>query len=537
MPTIQDSRILIKSSTVTTIVPTVPSSNDHTDGTWLITDLYKGELFINQADEKIFYRAESGIIEIGGTPDLSAYIRLDGTSTATTDNIQIGSTKGFEWDANSYLLGTPTYIASTVTDGADLSTTINQNDSSASMTSFDGGTSAVAQVVVTYGSGVGVKTSDYYAYFKTDNLTADRIGQIQDSNGTFAWLSDIPSVAGVYVPLAGGTMTGQLGTPSIGITGTGGNGYVKLIAQSSRPTAVNGSAILYSTSNAGIGFVKRNIANSADIYRDFSFPDQSITATIQAPASGTTATFANLETANVFTQVNSFPIGTLSAPSIAYAAQLTTGMWFASQTVNFSVDNGAGVGSNILKLAFNGATFNKDIFPVANGTLNIGSTTAEWLTIYPRNISRAPRSGTNLNGQVLSYYAQAGTGTGALTTAVHDFYTPDLAASGTTVQTLTKRFVISNNGIELPVAGSGIQIKEGTNATMGIATLVAGTVTISTTKVTANSRIFVTRQTTAGTLGTSIDVTARTAGTSFTLTSNGSILDTSTVAWVIVEPN
>lgn len=89
---------------------------------------------------------------------------------------------------------------------------------------------------------------------------------------------------------------------------------------------------------------------------------------------------------------------------------------------------------------------------------------------------------------------------------------------------------------KLTVAGNGIYIKEGTNATSGIATLVAGVAVVNTTKVTANSRIHLTRQTVAGTVGTSVDVTARTAGTSFTITANGSILDTSTVAWFIVEP-
>ena len=88
----------------------------------------------------------------------------------------------------------------------------------------------------------------------------------------------------------------------------------------------------------------------------------------------------------------------------------------------------------------------------------------------------------------------------------------------------------------LGAAGNGFLLKEGTNATMGIATLVAGTVVVNTTKVTANSRIFLTRQTVGGTPGTSVDVTARTAGTSFTITAQGSILDTSTVAWLIVEP-
>jgi hypothetical protein len=93
-----------------------------------------------------------------------------------------------------------------------------------------------------------------------------------------------------------------------------------------------------------------------------------------------------------------------------------------------------------------------------------------------------------------------------------------------------------NRGLSIPVAGMGIKIKEGTDACMGLATLVAGVAVVSTTKVTANSRIFLTRQTIAGTPGTSVDVTARPAGASFTITAQGSILDTSTVAWEIKEP-
>lgn len=83
--------------------------------------------------------------------------------------------------------------------------------------------------------------------------------------------------------------------------------------------------------------------------------------------------------------------------------------------------------------------------------------------------------------------------------------------------------------------GSGLYVKEGTNATMGTATLSSGTVVVSTTKVTANSRIFLT--TNGGTL-TNIGspyVSARTAGTSFTISSTN-ILDSSNVAWVILEP-
>jgi len=92
----------------------------------------------------------------------------------------------------------------------------------------------------------------------------------------------------------------------------------------------------------------------------------------------------------------------------------------------------------------------------------------------------------------------------------------------------------------LTTVGSGVSIKEGTNATMGRATLVAGTVTVATTKVTANSEIFVERQTDGGTVGASYSKT-RVAGTSFTLTAKdgagaNQTADTSTLSWWIVEP-
>ena len=82
MPTIQDSRILIKTSTVSGTVPTIPASNDHTDGTWLITDIYKGELFINIADQKIYSRSTAGIFEIKENNFKGTYASLSALTTA-----------------------------------------------------------------------------------------------------------------------------------------------------------------------------------------------------------------------------------------------------------------------------------------------------------------------------------------------------------------------------------------------------------------------------------------------------------------------
>jgi hypothetical protein len=92
----------------------------------------------------------------------------------------------------------------------------------------------------------------------------------------------------------------------------------------------------------------------------------------------------------------------------------------------------------------------------------------------------------------------------------------------------------SDSDIIIGLAGKGLRVKEGTNAKMGTATLAAGTVTVSNTSVTSTSRIFLTCQTPGGTPGF-LRVSARSSGTSFTILSSSGT-DTSTVAWMIVEP-
>ena len=84
--------------------------------------------------------------------------------------------------------------------------------------------------------------------------------------------------------------------------------------------------------------------------------------------------------------------------------------------------------------------------------------------------------------------------------------------------------------------GKGLRVKEGANAKMGTVALNGTTaVVISSTTVTATSRIFLTHQSVSGTPGVAY-VSARTAGTSFTILST-SASDLSTVAFLIVEPS
>jgi O-acetylhomoserine/O-acetylserine sulfhydrylase-like pyridoxal-dependent enzyme len=77
-------------------------------------------------------------------------------------------------------------------------------------------------------------------------------------------------------------------------------------------------------------------------------------------------------------------------------------------------------------------------------------------------------------------------------------------------------------------------VEGGTDACSGVATLVAGTKVVTTSRVTANSRIQLTSNVDGGTPGW-LRVSARSNGTSFTILSSSNT-DTSQVAWLIVEP-
>lgn len=105
------------------------------------------------------------------------------------------------------------------------------------------------------------------------------------------------------------------------------------------------------------------------------------------------------------------------------------------------------------------------------------------------------------------------------------------------------KFKLLNNDVSIllgdiimAAAGGGVVIKEGTNAKMGTCTLSSGACTVSTTRVSANSRIFVSIQS-LGTVGApkAVGVTARTPATSFVITS-ADATDTSVIAWEIIEP-
>ena len=54
-------RIIIKKGVGT---PTIPTSNDHTDGTWIASDIYEGELYLDTTNGLNYTRYDDTIVEL-----------------------------------------------------------------------------------------------------------------------------------------------------------------------------------------------------------------------------------------------------------------------------------------------------------------------------------------------------------------------------------------------------------------------------------------------------------------------------------------
>lgn len=130
--------------------------------------------------------------------------------------------------------------------------------------------------------------------------------------------------------------------------------------------------------------------------------------------------------------------------------------------------------------------------------------------------------------------AFAGSGS-TLTASLSSTLVAPGSVTATTTLTATAGAITATNGnLVLGTAGNKLSITTGANASIGVSgAMTAGTITISTTAVTASSKIFLTHASVGGTVGT-LSVGTITAGTSFVINSSNNA-DTSTVNWWIIN--
>lgn len=115
-------RMILKVSNVANEVATIPSTSDHTDGSWLTTDIYEGELFLNVVDDLLQTRTESGIVDlVSGSSGVTAFLGL-----SDVPNSYIGYSQGYvkvksDLSGLEFVLEDDTTLIPTITVGASRS--------------------------------------------------------------------------------------------------------------------------------------------------------------------------------------------------------------------------------------------------------------------------------------------------------------------------------------------------------------------------------------------------------------------------------
>lgn len=352
-------------------------------------------------------------------------------------------------------------------------------------------------------------------------LTASRIYSFPDSAGTIALESRIipnsnlanPTISGIALGANLANLTNGIGINSLSYNGS-----------SAQSVTIDTSTIVsktfagrYPLTNSAASFSGATITGltaSQAVFTNGSkqLVSNAITGSgnVVMSTSPTFTTGVNLSSAGNAMYTSDAPTGSNSG------ARLRSGT--TGSISDYSINSGVG-SVNSLRFTNNKSgntvmTLNtSDNVGIGTGSplakVNVLSTTEQIRTSYD-----------------VSNYLSITTGSTGTTTLVPTGTTPILAIVGNTNIT---------GNLSLLTAGNKISIATGSNASVGTATLVAGTVTVSTTAVTSSSKIFLTDATTGAltnigtpTVGTIVN------GTSFVINSSN-ILDTSNINWFIIN--
>jgi hypothetical protein len=360
------------------------------------------------------------------------------------------------------------------------------------------------------------------------NVSGDVQGQIDAKQATLVSATNIKTVNGSSLLGSGNlVVSGTIADADYGDVAVSSSGTVWTVQSATSPaitTSLTTPSTTFSLANstattvnfAGGASTALNIGNASGTNTVLGATSFSQGVTLAAATTDITSTLVNLNGATSNLKVTTGGVTMLL--STGGGATVNNGITFGRGS---SMSNTTGTNRLALASATWAPTSGAGNFHgfASNATINQTSTASGVATLYECNPTL-----TSVTGTVYGYRSQLASGPTGGGTA-WNFYADGTAANG------------FGGDIKLLTAGNGLYIKEGTNATMGVATLSGGAVTVNTTKVTANSRVHLTIQS-LGTVSVpkAIGVTSRSAGTSFVITS-ADATDTSVIAWVIVEPN
>lgn len=337
------------------------------------------------------------------------------------------------------------------------------------------------------------------------------------ATGTFTLtVTGTASIAGTHTGTHSGTSSGtntgdQTITLTSDVTGSGTGSFAVTIANSAVTLAkmanmATASLIYRKTSGSGAPEVN----TLATLKTDLSLTG--INSGDQTSVSGNAGTATTLQTGRTLGMTGDV---TWTSPSFNGSANVTAAGTIANDAVTYAKMQNVSAASVLLGRG--SAAGSGDTQEIALGTgLSMSGTTlsssAGGGDVYTDRTNTFLGPGTS---GIIPIIVQAETGQYTDLSQWRD-------SAGTLVSSVNKT--------------GGFAVAEGSNATGGLATLVGGTVTVTTNKVTANSRIQLTQQNVSGvSVATAVAVSSRSAGTSFTI-SSANVLDTSSIAWMIIEP-
>ena len=412
--------------------------------------------------------------------------------------------------------------------------------------------------------------SGFYNRISVPTVTSsNKNTYIQDKSGTVALLSDFTDTIANRVAVKSDTVWGA--------------GSLRLVTESDMNT-IGATRVNLNGNTVGNTMVYGIIDSYNRVEQNFNTYDTVYANgrhTYNGKWAEVVASFYNNSPSTGVRQTNSInficgtgTVSSLNTPAISFGVpnSATSARISSDGLIGYSVLNmySSSTSGSIIKPAFQGSntgdalTVSLGSYTIANNTPTTGNLNAFRIgTGYLSTGRFAPTSGSgNLRGMQGALYINAtSTWSGTVKMFTDDSVTLAGLASGTYIAyeanqnsgwgfrqngaSAKNSFVgrttfgtTTDNGtdavqvvgdLNLTTAGNKLKIATGSNASIGTGTLSAGTVTISTTAVTASSRIFLT-----GTAQHTLYVSATVAGTSFTVTSANSS-DNSTFNWLIIN--
>jgi hypothetical protein len=199
---IEYSRMLVKRTDQTGEVPTVPPITAVTLNQFIPTDLFVGEFFLNEVDDLLWVRTSNGILPISlsgstGTtvPNLTQVLFQGNATNGYNIDVSVGDTIIFQ----GLTTGSTTQFLGIDTSGNTIVSGVMPGTPDLQSVLFQGNT--------TNGNDIEVSSGDTIVFDGLTTGSTTNILGIDNSGNTI--VTSVSSGVGLYLPLSGGTVTGN----------------------------------------------------------------------------------------------------------------------------------------------------------------------------------------------------------------------------------------------------------------------------------------------------------------------------------------